>query len=96
MDNAAGLYRSIIADPRLRGYEPEAIVVDKGGEVFLSAKDAATIINLSPGRLRALVSENRLDAFKPGGHDLFISLHSIDRFIIEGRKAPGRPSKNTP
>lgn len=96
MGNVAGLYESIITDPRLRGHEPDSFVVDKAGEIYISAKDTATIINLSAGRLRALVSENRLDAFKPGGHDSFISLNSIDKFLIDGRKTPGRPPKDKP
>ncbi len=85
------LYQSLIADPRLKGYEPGAIIVAEDDEIYISMKVAAKVAKLSPARLRGLVSENRLDVIKPGGRDLFISLNSIDYYLSEGRKLSGRP-----
>ena len=90
------LYQSLIADPRLKGHDPGAIIIAEDDEVFISIKVAADVAKLSPERLRGLVSENRLDAIKPGGHDLFISLNSLETYLTEGRKEPGRPPKEVP
>ena len=89
-----GLYESLAADLRLKGIEPEAILIDKDDHIFIAIRDAVEITQLSPERLRGLVSENRLQAVKPGGHDLFISLESIEQYLTEGRKPPGRPRKD--
>lgn len=91
MGNIAGLYKSIIADPRLKGCKPAIIIIGEKDEVYISIKDAAQVAKLSTERLRGLVSENRIDAIKPGGRDLFVSLASVDKFVSEGRKEPGRP-----
>lgn len=85
------LYQSLIADPRLKGIKPGVIIIDKDDEIFIPIKVAAKIAKLSPERLRGLVYENRLDAIKPGGHDLFVSLNSVEEYLTEGRKEPGRP-----
>ena len=77
------LYQSLIADPRLKGHDPGAIIIAEDDEVFISIKVAADVAKLSPERLRGLVSENRLDAIKPGGRDLFISLRSVDEYLSD-------------
>jgi len=94
VENAIGLYESLVADSRLKGYKPGAVLVDEDGKVYLSIKDAVHISKLSPERLRGLVSENRLDAIQPGGRDLFISLESVDRYLSIERREPGRPRKD--
>lgn len=91
MGNIAGLYKSIIADPRLKGCKPGVVLIGEDNEIYISIKDAAQVAKLSIERLRGLVSENRIDAIKPGGRDLFVSLTSVDRFLSDGRKEPGRP-----
>lgn len=96
MGKATGLYQSLAADPLLKGYKPDAILIDENDDIYLSIKDAIHITKLSPERLRGLVSENRLDAIRPGGHDLFLSLKSINKYLTEGRKPPGRPKKKKP
>jgi hypothetical protein len=92
--NVVSLHESLAADPRLRGHKPNAIVIDENDEIYISVQDAAAVAKLSPGRIRGLVSESRLVAIKPGGHDLFILLDSVDYFLTEGRKTPGRPPKD--
>ena len=94
MGNGVSLYESLAADPRLRGHRPNAIVIDEKDEIYISVQDAASVAKISPGRIRGLVSESRLTAIKPGGHDLFILLDSVDYFLTEGRKTPGRPQKD--
>lgn len=94
MRDDVSLYETIIAGQSLKGYEPNVFVVDKKGDIYLSIKDAANILELSPGRLRGLVPEKRLDAIQPGGRDLFISLSSILQYLEE-RKTPGRPPKSS-
>ena len=94
MGKNVSFHESLAADPRLRGHKPDAIVIDKNDEIYISVQDAASVAQLSPGRIRGLVSESRLTAIKPGGHDLFILLDSVDYFLTEGRKTPGRPRKD--
>ena len=94
MGNVVSSYESLAADPRLRGHKPNALVIDENDEIYISVQDAAAVAKISPGRIRGLVSESRLVAIKPGGHDLFILLDSVDNFLTEGRKTPGRPRKD--
>ena len=89
MGNGVSLYESLAADPRLKGHKPDGIFVDENDVVYISIKDAVIVSKLSPERLRGLVSESRLDAIKPGGRDLLISLESVDKYLAEGRKPPG-------
>ncbi len=95
MRDDLSLYETIIANQSLKGHEPNVFVVDKKGDIYLPIKDAANILELSPGRIRGLVPEKRLNAIQPGGRDLFISLSSIAQYIGE-RKRPGRPHKSSP
>jgi hypothetical protein len=87
--NDVSFYELLTADPRLKVHKPEGIFVDENDVVHISIKDAVNVSKLSPERLRGLVSESRLDAIKPGGRDLFISLASLDKYLAEGRKPPG-------
>ncbi len=95
MGNDVSLHKSLTADPRLKGYRPNAIVIDEQDNIYISVQDAASVAKLSPERIRGLVSESRLTSIKPGGHDLFILLDSVDYFLTEGRKSPGRPRKDS-
>ena len=92
MRDDKSLYEVLITNQFLSGYKPKIVIVDEHDEIYLSIKDTAQVTKLSPERLRGLVREKRLDAIKPGGHDLFISLNSAQQYVIEGRKNPGRPS----
>ncbi len=94
MRDGVSPYEALIADILLGGYKPKVVTVDENNEIYLSIKDTAHITQLSPERIRGLVREKRLDAIKPGGHDLFISLTSAHRYITEGRKQAGRPPKD--
>lgn len=81
----AHLY-SVLA--RILEHEPEGIVFDKDGMIHLSVEDTAEVIDLSPVRIQALVAENRVQAIRPSGHDLFISLSSALLYKTEGRMRP--------
>lgn len=94
MGNAEGLYESLTADLNLGGHKPRVIVVDRNNEIYISIKDAAIYAKLTTGRLRGLVSKERIKAIQPGGRDSFIGLNSLNEFLSSGRKEPGRPRKD--
>lgn len=91
MRDDANHYQALITNQLLKGYKPEILLVNADDEIYLSVKDIAELIQLSPERIRGLVREGRLIAIKPGGHDLFISVASADHYVTEGRKTAGRP-----
>lgn len=87
-------YQALVTNQLLKGYIPETLLVNSDDEIYLSVKDISEMLKLSPERIRGLVSEERLIAIKPGGHDLFISVASANTYITEGKKPAGRPPKN--
>ncbi len=93
MGDEKSLYKAFIVDPLLQGYKPKVFVIGENDEIYLSVKDTAEVINLSPERIRGLVYEQRIEAIKPGGHDLFISLASAHKYVTKGKKQSGRPPK---
>lgn len=76
---------------------PEAIVVYRDGTIRASVNDIAEIVGRSQTRVKGWVSEKKVDATKPGGHDLFVSLAPAFSYIAdvaEGKRRGGRPPKS--
>ena len=53
---------------------------------------AAKILNVTPARIRQLISQNRLKS-KKIGRDHLLSLGDIKNFAIREQKKAGRPQK---
>jgi len=57
---------------------------------FLTTEDAATVLGVTPSRVRQYILENRLKSEKHG-RDHFIEERDVLRFAEEGRRPRGRP-----
>jgi site-specific DNA-methyltransferase (adenine-specific) len=60
---------------------------------YLTTQEAAKFLNVSPSRVRQLISEKRIKSEKLG-RDHLIHEEEVKYFAKEGRKKRGRPPKN--
>lgn len=60
---------------------------------FITAKQAAKILGVTPSRVRQFIAEDRLKAYAPevGRRDNMLSLSEVEAFKKEDRERTGRP-----
>jgi len=88
-------YSQIRRESGLKRHRPETLLIDQENNVYLSVEEMSEIVGLSPSRIRGLIAEDRIQAIKPAGHQLFVSVASTLEYLGEGRKPPGRPRKGS-
>lgn len=61
---------------------------------FLTTKQAAEVLGITPVRVRQLIQENMIKSEK-AGRDHLLNAEDVERFNREGRRATGRPKKQS-
>lgn len=62
-------------------------------EKYLTTREVADLLGVSPARIRQFIQEGRLKSTKHG-RDHLISQVDAETFADRGTKKPGRPKKN--
>ena len=96
MEREVGVFEKLhklTENSKAKEIQPEYLVINKEGELFLPVKETANLMDLSTSRVLALVSENRLKAIKPTGWENYILVQSAIDYLDTGRKQSGRPRK---
>ena len=62
---------------------------------FITTKQAAQILGITPVRVRQLIQQKTLKSEKQG-RDHLLDADDVERFNREGRRTTGRPKKTDP
>lgn len=68
------------------------VILSHTMEKMVTTEIAAKLLNVTPARVRQLISENRLKSQK-NGRDHFIDILDIKKFSKYEQKKAGRPKK---
>lgn len=87
-------YEQAIKGLPLMGIRPEFIVIDQDDNSYLGRKDAAKMAKVSTRYMADLVTNEQVQSKTLNGHEKYIDLLSLTKFLLFERRPRGRPRKN--